>query len=214
MDKDFVRDIDFITQESNQQSFIYVHTKLLEFIHKYKFILSLYFDNVLDVGERNPLTERLEIEFDININSTSGDLDKELICPKKQYDLVIFSHVIEHLFNPLFCLENIKKVMKRNGVLIIACPIKPNFLTWGHGHFHEMNNYGFKKLLNRAGFEIIVWEKFHNLRSWKSFMGIRPILRQFFRSQTMTICRKQTNPYSTQARTRALEMEEKFKNQQ
>ncbi|MCK4815434.1 hypothetical protein KA005_06665, partial [bacterium] len=71
--------------------------------------------------------------------------------------------------------------------------------------------YRFKKLLDRAGFEIIVWEKFHNLRTLRSFMGIRPILRQFFRSQTMVICRKQTNPYSTSARTKALEMEEKFK---
>jgi len=77
-----------------------------------------------------------------------------------------------------------------------------------------MDSYRFKKLLDRAGFKILIWERFHNLRTWRSFIGMRPILRQFFRSQTMVICRRQSNLYSTSARTKALEMEEKFKKKQ
>ncbi|GAH04385.1 unnamed protein product, partial [marine sediment metagenome] len=153
------RDIEYTIQESNRPSFIYKHEKLMDLIAKHGFS-RLYFDNVLDIGERNPFTERLEVEFSINIDSTSGDLDKEFICSKKQYDLVIFSHVIEHLFNPLFCLENIKKVLKPDGIMIIACPIKPHFLTWGKGHFHEMDDYRFRKLIRRAGFVILIWKKF------------------------------------------------------
>jgi len=210
MDKDFTRDISYITQESNKPPHIYKHARFIRFIREHIGELG----HTLDIGERNTLTERLEMEFSVKIDSALGDLDEELICPGNQYDLVIFSHVIEHLFNPLLCLENIKKVMKHDSILIIACPVKPHFLTWGRGHFHEMDSYRLKKLLDRAGFEIMVWEKFHNLRTWRSFIGVRPILRLLFRSQTMVICRKQSSLYSTSARTKALEIEEKFKTKQ
>lgn len=186
MDKDFTRDISYIVQESNKPPHIHKHIMFIRFLKKH--IGGLGY--TLDIGERNTLTERLEAAFKISIDSTYKDLDEEFICPGVNYDTVIFSHVIEHLFNPLFCLENIKKVMKPDGILVIACPIKPHFITWGKGHFHEMDDYRFEKLLDRAGFEIIAWEKFHNLRSWRSFIGFRPILRQFFRSQTMVICKQ------------------------
>ena len=228
MDKDFVRDMEFIIKESNELPLLYLHRMFIKLIRHYEF-LQPYFNNALDIGERNPLTKRLEFEFSVEIDSTRGDLDKQLSCPKSKYDLVIFSHVIEHLFSPLVCLENIKQVLHPNGIMILACPVKPHFLTWGKGHFHEMDSYRLEKLLKRAGFEILIWEKFRNIRTWKSFIGIRPILRQFFKAQTVIICRvagtqyfeqillktvkgssKESNPYSTSNRTKALEMEEKF----
>ena len=209
MDKDFVTDIELVIEQSNELPHLYKHKIFIKLIRHY--VSAANFNNALDIGERNPLTKRLELEFSVEIDSTRGDLDKQLSCPKSKYDLVIFSHVIEHLFNPLVCLENIKQVLHPNGIMILACPVKPHFLTWGKGHFHEMDSYRLEKLLKRAGFEILIWKKFRNIRTWKSFIGIRPILRQFFKVQTVIICRKESNPYSTSNRTKALEMEEKFK---
>ena len=52
--------------------------------------------NVLDVGEPNLLSSELEEKLDIKIDHTEGDLDFNFYSPKLNYDLIIFSHVIEH----------------------------------------------------------------------------------------------------------------------
>jgi SAM-dependent methyltransferase len=186
MDKDFTRDINYTAEESGRTSFIYKHEKLMDLLDKYISTM-LGLGTVLDIGERNPFTERIEARFSINIDSTQGDLDKELNTPCKGYDLVIFSHVIEHLFNPLFCLENIKLVMKPNALLIICTPIKPHYLPSGRGHFHEMDEYRFRKLMDRAGLKIIRWEKFRN-GPFFADIGIRPLLKKIlFKEQSFVI---------------------------
>ncbi len=186
MDKDFAKNIEFINQQSELPSFRYRDERIIEFIGKLE-CKSLY---VLDIGERNRLTEKLEQAYRLRADSTYGDLDKGLDCLKLEYDLVIFSHVIEHLFNPLLCLENIKLVMKPDALLVICAPVKPHFLPWGKGHFHEMDEYRFKKLIARAGLKIIQWEKFRN-GPLLADLGIRPILRKlFFKEQSFVVCKK------------------------
>ena len=186
MDKDFVRDIDFIIQQSKLKGFIYRDKKIIEYLSDLDMNGS-----ILDIGERNPLTERIEEAFGISIDSTIGDLDgvEWWISGErgvKMYDMIIFSHVIEHLFNPLFCIESIKMMMKQNALLIICTPIKSHLIPWGKGHFHEFDDYRFKKLIERAGLKIIRWEKFSNYRwnTLRSYRGFRPLLRMFFKEQS------------------------------
>jgi len=52
------------------------------------------------------------------------DLEKFLITNKykSKFDYVIFSHVIEHLKNPVFVLKNLKKLLKKNGTLLLETP--------------------------------------------------------------------------------------------
>ena len=178
MDKNFARDIEYIRNISRENYMIYNHDIFTKWIARKRIDLS---GNVLDIGERNPLTEWLEFVFNASIDSTTGDLDEMLICPKKQYDVVLFKDVIEHLFNPLFCLQNIKKVLKPNGVLVIATPIKPHWITWTGDHYHEFDMCRFVKLVERAGFGIISWDHYHRYHhvNWKSFTGIRPFLYMF-----------------------------------
>ena len=203
IDKDFAKNIEFTNQQSELPSFRYRDEKIIEFIGK----LECPSRNILDIGERNRLTEKLEQAYSLKIDSTQGDLDENSNVAKVvkyapyqchtlhdwdfgYYDLVIFSHVIEHLFNPLLCLENIKLVMKPDALLVICTPVKPHFLPWGKGHFHEMDQYRFKKLIARAGLEIIQWERFRN-GPLLSNLGIRPILRKiFFKEQSFIICKK------------------------
>ena len=43
------------------------------------------------------------------------------------YDVILFSHVLEHLFDPTQALRDAARILKENGVLAIALP---NVLTW------------------------------------------------------------------------------------
>jgi 2-polyprenyl-3-methyl-5-hydroxy-6-metoxy-1,4-benzoquinol methylase len=54
----------------------------------------------------------------------NGDIEKILKQKiiKKKFDYIIFSHVIEHLKNPIFVLKELKKIMKKNGTLLLETP--------------------------------------------------------------------------------------------
>ena len=133
---------------------------------------------VLDIGGRNVFTEILEKQYNINIDSTSGDLDLELNTPRPSYDFVHYNNVIEHQFNPLFTLLEIKKILKPAGILILGTPLKPNWITWAICHYHEFDDYRLKKLITRAGYEIIKSVHFYYQISFK---GIRPIIGSFYK---------------------------------
>ena len=191
MDKDFAATSEYLKTVKDYPLYVYNHNRFIKYI---KDLFPWYYSGrVLDIGGRNPLTQRLEDEFDIVIDSTLSDLDIQFICTRSEYDIIIFNHVIEHLFNPLFCLQNIREVMHKDSILIIGTPIKPNFITTETGHFHEMDEYRFKKLIQRAGLEIINWQRFYtyNHISWRSFTGIRPFLKMFYKCHSIVKCIKQ-----------------------
>ena len=174
MDKDFTIPIEIVIKaEKENLSAIDNRKETFSLLDK----LGGLKGDVLDIAERNYLTELLEQRYNIGIDSTTGDLDIEFICPQKKYDFVYYSHVIEHQFNPLFTLLKIKKILKKNGILILACPVKPHWITWDKGHFHEFDLYRIHKLIERASYKIIEEKQFHY---HKGFRGIRPILGSFY----------------------------------
>lgn len=137
---------------------------------------------VLDIGERNLFTEQLESLYSIRIYNTHGDLDVEFNCPYFKYDFVHYNNVIEHQFNPLFTLLEIKKALKPEGILILGTPIKPEWITSAKCHFHEFDEYRFNKLIERSGFKVI--DKVH---FWQdiSLKGIRAIAGSFYTKQAV-----------------------------
>ena len=90
---------------------------------KLKYFRNLINQNqrVLDVGGRNPLTEALESEHNIKIDNTTGDLDLHFKTPYNNYDIIIYSHTIEHQFNPLFTLLELKNVLVKMCFLSLSC---------------------------------------------------------------------------------------------
>ena len=128
---------------------------------------------VLDIGTRNFFTETLEIMYNVKIDSTSGELEEVFICPKEKYDFIHYNNVIEHQYNPLYTLLEIKKHLKPNGLLIIGCPLKPKWITSAKCHFHEFDRYAYDKLIDRAGFKIVEEVLFMKKGNFK---GIRNIL--------------------------------------
>lgn len=143
--------------------------------------------DVLDIGNRNYLTELLEERYRIGIDSTSGDLDLEFNCPKKQYDFVHYNNVIEHQFNPLFTLLEIKKVLKPSGLLILGCPLKPKWITTASCHFHEFDKKAYKEIIDRA--ELIEIESIY-FSYVISLRGIRSIMASFKKRSIVSLLKK------------------------
>lgn len=134
---------------------------------------------ILDIGQESPLTSMISNNFDVWIDNTFGDLDGDFKIPGKDYNVVIFSHTLEHIFDPVHCLLEIKKVMKPHGDMFIFLPRRGKLL-WTPNHYHEIDHYRFQLLMERTGFEIIDWE--HH-KAWRDpfqyFVGIRPFYRLF-----------------------------------
>ena len=149
--------------------------------------------DILDVAERNPLTDILEKQYNISIDNTEGDLDVDFSAPNKQYDFIICSHVIEHLFNPLHLLIELSKYLKSNGKIFIAYPQRPQFL-WTNLHFHEIDDERFRALTDRAGLVITDKSKQVVHRDWHFyFKGVRPFLRLFMNWQVIYELKKDVN---------------------
>ena len=153
-----------------------------------QFVAGREWGNTLDIGERNPLTERLEQAFGINITNTTGDLD--LVQLQGTYDTICCFEVVEHLMNPLHVMMQISKVLAPDGVCFLSTPIhKPHFL-WDQFHFTEYDQKRLLSLLQRAGFHPLRSKIFRTMPAWWYLTGIRPFLRFFFNNVIILELRK------------------------
>ena len=135
--------------------------------------------SILDVGQRSPLTSFLESKFNVKIDNTKGDLDDYFKIPGKIYDVIIYSHTIEHQFNPLHTLQILKKCMGVKSRLYIMIPERGKLL-WTKGHYHEIDDYRMRLLIERAGMKIISKKRYKVWRHWTQYLtGIRTLYRLF-----------------------------------
>jgi hypothetical protein len=135
---------------------------------------------ILDIGQLSPLTLSICNHFNIEIDNTYGDLDVNFKIPGDIYDIIIYSHTIEHQFNPLYTLLRIKECMLKKSFLYIFLPCRPHFLRCD-GHYNEINDYQMNLLIKRSGMKIVNKKKFRSQKGWRFYIkGIRPILRLFF----------------------------------
>lgn len=138
-----------------------------------------YVHYILDVGQRSPLTDAISKESYCRIDNTTGDLDTDFTSPIRIYDTIIYSHTIEHQFNPLYTLLRLREVMDKSSRMFIILPSRTKLL-WERGHFHEIDRYRMGLLLDSAGLEIVTYERRKHHRAWYTyFNGIRPLMRLF-----------------------------------
>lgn len=145
---------------------------------------------VIDMGQRSPMTDLIERKLWVKITNTRGDLDSgfqyEDTTPA---DVVIYSHTIEHQFNPLYTLMRIKEVLKPYGTLYIMVPSRGKLL-WTRNHYHEIDKYRMGLLLERAGYKIEKHERVKHWRGfWDYFTGARMILRAIFEYSACYTCK-------------------------
>ena len=141
---------------------------------------------ILDIGEKNPLTVKLERKYGVEIDNTREDLDCTLSLHLGGYDTIICSHVIEHLFNPLLFLWHTKRILNEGGRIYIIAPVKPYWITPARCHFHEMDDERMKALLSRAGLKIVDWQRYSVPIKWT--LSIRNWLRRFYKEYSIITC--------------------------
>ncbi len=99
--------------------------------------------------------------FDYNLKRVK-DLNKiqnfkklysqKILKIKKKFDIIILNHVFEHLINPVLYLKKIKRILKKNGLIILQMPnIRKNFtdiFTFDHICYYDENTL--QSLLNKT----------------------------------------------------------------
>ncbi|MBI4097261.1 MAG: class I SAM-dependent methyltransferase [Candidatus Levybacteria bacterium] len=88
--------------------------------------------------------------------------ENELPFPDSFFDIVICNDVIEHLENPRTALENIRKVLKKGGILYLNTPnfnwLRKNIFAYADKKEHHISLLPHKTLfdlLTEVGFNII-----------------------------------------------------------
>jgi SAM-dependent methyltransferase len=143
--------------------------------------------HTLDIGEPNAFGRLLEME-----DNTTGNLNYELVAPSKQYDLILFSEIIEHIMNPLGRLRDCYHLLQSRGILIVSTPIANRIFMQSPHHLTEYQPKRFRRMLEYAGFKVV---KYRTICIWDwwpfMFTGIRPFLRCLFhRSQLWYLVKK------------------------
>jgi len=103
----------------------------------------------------------------------TGTLE-EARFPGETFDVVVLNHVLEHLERPGETLREVRRILKRDGVLVIGVPniesimacllgarwysLKPGEHVW---HFSPAT---LCRLVRETGFEVIEWESRENNR--------------------------------------------------
>ncbi len=133
----------------------------------------------LDLGDRTPLTAYLEQLFGCLFENTAADLD--LASLDGSFNVVTAFEVLEHLYNPLHALLEVKHLLiGHSSRLFVSMPLrKPLFLA-SPEHFHEMSRQSALSLFNRAGFSIVRSEEFRIRPLLFYLTGLKPLLRAVF----------------------------------
>lgn len=104
----------------------------------------------------------VEICREKKLNSQKTDLVNLSKISSQQYSVITFFQVIEHLKNPIEYLRAAKKLLKKNGVLLITTPNNRSPLRYLFGpkwsvyntpsHYFFYSKISLEKLLKMAGF--------------------------------------------------------------
>lgn len=112
-----------------------------------------------------------------NVNFDTGNVDQELNFSDKVFNAITCIAVLEHVFDPYFVVNEINRVLKPNGILVIEVPniayIKYRIqllfgklpvtsspfnwkeIGWDGGHLHYFTKKTLCKLLKESGFKIL-----------------------------------------------------------
>lgn len=66
-------------------------------------------------------TDAIRMVNDNSIEITNQDI-RDRKYPSSSFDLVIMHHVIEHLYDPISMIEEVRHILKENGILILGTP--------------------------------------------------------------------------------------------
>ena len=139
--------------------------------------------SVLSLGCCSDVDKIVAKNCGLDYSYTISDLDYDIDIGRPfmdYFDNVFAFGVIEHLMNPLFCLNRLSAFITRDTKIYLSTPRRPHFF-WTNCHFHEMDKKRFNHLIDSAGYKIVHHYKYNDwfFPPWK-YIGFRPILRSLF----------------------------------
>ncbi|HCD36560.1 methyltransferase domain-containing protein [Chlorobium phaeovibrioides] len=136
-------------------------------------------DKGLDLGERTPLTGMIEELFGCCFVNSTVDLDVESL--QGSYSVVCAMEVLEHLYNPLHLLLEVRRVLSGpEARLFVSMPLSRPAMLRSPDHFHEMGESEARALFGRAGFRVQRSAEFRIRRPLFYLSGVKPFLRLLF----------------------------------
>ncbi len=152
---------------------------------------------LLDLGPPNALAREIERRFGVRADHTEEhDLDREPLAGIRPgpYATITAFEIFEHLMNPLFVLDGCREVLRPGGVLYLTVPRRhPHEWLFGKSseHFHEFALDELRWLLEKSGFDVVTLEA---ANTSTLAMGVRPVLRRFFRNLLLAKCQPRAAP--------------------
>ena len=89
------------------------------------------------------------------------DVHSDLTNVEGKFNLIVLSHILEHLTNPFEYLKLIHRLLVKNGTLFIEIPFLDNLFkvdVFPHLLFFDPNSL--RKLCERAGFDVLTVQSF------------------------------------------------------
>ena len=146
---------------------------------------------ILDLGTRNPLSERMESKGYEVFNTEGEDLDVDFRKVNDySVDVITAFEIFEHMLAPFNILRETKC-----SKLVASVPLKLWFASayWNDNddwdkHYHEFEVKQFDFLLKKTGWNIKASEKWTSANPWK--IGFRPFLRNFVPRYYIVYCER------------------------
>lgn len=128
----------------------YVKGKLLDLgcgdVPNYEFYKDKITENVcMDWAETYHDNQFLDIIHDIN---------NPFPLPDEEFDTILSSAVLEHIYNPKNVIAECYRILKKNGILILSA----NFSYWEHEapyDYFRYTQYFFKRIAEETGFKVL-----------------------------------------------------------
>lgn len=130
--------------------------------------------------EWNYLPCKRIVQIEYEKNPEKYDLHK-LNLPEKDFDFVMVNQTLEHVYDPIKCLENIYKYMADGGILYLNVPAN----NIPHGtpfhHYTGFTPVGLGAMVKSAGFKILSIGQWGNLEFLKKMFETNawPDYREF-----------------------------------
>jgi len=143
-------------------------------------------DLCYDIGEYNPRIKYIAQKIGLKIKTIDADDFNWCKLGGRKHDIIFAFEIIEHLQNPLFFVNELKKILSENGSIYVIIPCNPRCL-WHEMHFFEMNMKHFKKwILDPLELRIVRYKKIYFIPSWRIYLiGFRPLIRVLTRKTTL-----------------------------
>jgi len=119
----------------------------------------------------------------------------ETIDIKEKFDIIIMSHILEHVKDMINFLKSAKKLLSPDGIIFIEVPDCNNKIILENSvgenpHISHFSRQSLENLLMKLNFEIKKFDTvfFEIKGSTKSLRGIKFLKYQFFKKNTYTTC--------------------------